>query len=351
MASRVNYFLKKTLGEDFLESLQKVELWKPATKTVLDPQEINTALQIVPRTVMSLLIRELAPMAVGETKEIPLFVAANAMLHITKQERDVYSGHIEEDNKHVTEFKFRSLPGVGLVILSAFELYDMDTLKDGQHRDLQENADGKIQKLIDDRLALHTLVNQVVEQKLMQKDAVNNMLLMKLTEELEKSKKKAQQITELEKMSKITVPMDEEYFRGMANGIAVADACINDKEPDFVDAPKKPGDEGYTEDFSKRLKGKLKGSPLKSFLDGRKKKLKKSEFSIELAKGENVNCPDCGKNIFDGQVFSGCICLGDDMERKLFIKKSEDGIKIRFSKGWDQENIEMLLEILRRKHG
>ena len=57
------------------------------------------------------------------------------------------------------------------------------------------------------------------------------------------------------------------------------------------------------------------------------------------------------KNIFDGKAFSGCICLGDDMDRKLFIKKTEDGVKVRFSKGWDKENIEMLLEVLRRKRG
>jgi hypothetical protein len=88
--------------------------------------------------------------------------------------------------------------------------------------------------------------------------------------------------------------------------------------------------------------------PLQAFLE---KTERKREYSVFMAKGETVHCPDCGKNIFDGKVFSGCICLGDDMERKVFIKKSEDSIKVRFSKGWDQENIEMLLEVLRKKRG
>jgi hypothetical protein len=94
-----------------------------------------------------------------------------------------------------------------------------------------------------------------------------------------------------------------------------------------------------------------KVSPLGGFLENRKSKNKPKSFSIELAKGEQVNCPDCGGNIFNGELFSGCICLGDDMDKKVFLKKTETGTQVRFSKGWDQENIEMLLEILRIKNG
>jgi DUF4097 and DUF4098 domain-containing protein YvlB len=86
--------------------------------------------------------------------------------------------------------------------------------------------------------------------------------------------------------------------------------------------------------------------PLAEFLEKRHKK----EFSVQMAKGEEFSCPDCRKNIFNGNVFSGCICLGQDMNRKVFIKKSEGGVKVRFSRGWDQENIEMLLEVLQRKN-
>ena len=73
MASGAEYFLKHTLGEDFLESLTKVELWKPGTKSTTDHEEIRTALQIVPRTVMALLIRELSALDVGITKRIMPF--------------------------------------------------------------------------------------------------------------------------------------------------------------------------------------------------------------------------------------------------------------------------------------
>ena len=52
-----------------------------------------------------------------------------------------------------------------------------------------------------------------------------------------------------------------------------------------------------------------------------------------------------------GQVFAGCICYGDDMDKKIYMSKSEKGVKVRFGKGWDPENIEMLLEVLRSKRG
>jgi hypothetical protein len=306
MSNKVDQFLAKTLGEDFFESLAKVELWKPGTRTTIDHEEIRTALKIVPRVVMTLLQNELIPMQIGETKELDLPFAPNAMVRVSKHERDVYSGEIEQDHKRLVDFKYRSLPGVGLVILSAFELYDMNEVK-GEHKDLQSDAEQKVQKLIDERLAMHRLIDEVVEGKLRQRDAVTQILLAKLTEALEAKK-------------------EPEPVKAEPIALAVPDASLMMSEQ----APKK------------------KGSPLKAFLENRKKP---KEFVVQMAKGEQVDCPDCGKNIFDGSIYAGCICLGDDMDRKVFIKKSEDGIKIRFARGWDTENIEMVLEVLRKKNG
>jgi len=90
-----------------------------------------------------------------------------------------------------------------------------------------------------------------------------------------------------------------------------------------------------------------KGSPVQDFLQ---KRQGKKEFSFHLAKGECINCPDCNKEIFNGSGFSGCICYGPDMDKKVFIKKSENGIRVSFPKSWDIENIEMLLEVLQKKN-
>jgi hypothetical protein len=314
MASDANYFLKKTLGEDFFESLAKFELWKPGTRTTIDHEEIKTALMIVPRTIMALLIRELTPMQIGETKEIHLPVSANPnhpLMRLTKHERDVYSGDIEENNKKIVDFKYRSIPGVGLVIMSAFELYDTEKLVEMPHAKEEQSEDitKKVQHLIDERLALHDLIGKVVDKRIEHRDAIKQLIMAKISENLPQKEE-----------PKASEPDPEQFVPAMANPYPMA-------------------------------KSAKKESPLKGFLDHKKNKVKPSEFDIEMSKGEHVHCPDCGKDIFDGQAFSGCICLGDDRDKKIYVKKTEEGVKIRFGKGWDHENIEMLLEVLRSKRG
>ena len=337
MSSRSDYFLKKTLGDDFFESLNKFELWKPGTRTTIDHEEIKTAFQIVPRIIMSILIRELSPMEIGQSKEFDLDInqsnPGDAKVKVNKHERDVYSGTVEQNNKVLVDFKYRSLPGVGLVIMSALELYDVNQL--GQPSpEIRAPAEVQVQKMIEDRMSIHALVNEVVDKKISERDAMKQMFLMRLTEELGKAKAEAQKIRDdINNISSIAKDSagDEDYLIGMANGVEVAKAIVNKTAPEFIE-PKK------------------KGSPLKKFIEDRKNKLKKNEFAVKMVKGECVNCEDCGKNIFDGTAFAGCVCLGDDMSRKVFIKKTEEGIKIRFGRGWDKENIEMLLETLRRRN-
>lgn len=320
MSSGANFFLKKALGEDFFQSLEKFELYKQGTRSVIDHEEVKTALQIVPRALMSFLIKELQPMMIGETKEIPLEITQSnppdAIMIVTKHERDVYSGEINGHTEKYTdrklaEFKFRSIPGVGLIILSTFEMYDVDHLEKETPEKHGMNAShvDMVQKLIDERLALHDLVSKVVDKKIAERDAVQALVLAKLSDKMHEPD------TSGPKMS----------------------APIELLEPK-KDKPK-----------MEKAEPKKKGSPLKDFLDTRTKK--KPEYSVELAKGEHVSCPDCGQNIFDGKAFSGCVCLGDDMDKKIYLAKSESGVKVRFGKGWDPENIEMLLEVLRRKRG
>lgn len=323
MAFNSDQFLSKTLGKDFFESLAKVELWKPGTRTTVDHEEIKTALMIVPRTLMALLIRELTPMTIGETKEIKLEVGSEAMVRLSKYERDVYSGEVFENNVRIVDFKYRSIPGVGLVIMSAFEMYDTEKLVDNDKQQPTEDVTQKVQQLIDERMDLHSLVTRVVDKKLEERDAIKALLMAKINEDL-KTKK---DIAELAHISKVSAPMEDEYFRGIANGIAVADSVVNKREPEFVESKKKE-------------------SPLKGFLDKRSNKVKPTEFAIEMAKNEQVDCPDCKKNIFDGNNIYTCVCFGDS--GKVYLKKTEDKIKIRFGRNWDIENIEMFLSVLRK---
>lgn len=308
--SNSDYFLNKLLGKDF-ESLLKTDIYKPGTRTVVDINDIKIGLQIVPRTVMSLLIRELSPMTINESKEIDIPFRINTVLKAVKHERDSISGEIVQENKKIAEFMHRSIPGVGLVLMSTLELYNIEDLSKDvvKENGPSDELVNKVQHLIDERLALHDLVGRVVDNKIQERDAIKQLLMAKINEALPEKTQVIHEEPIIEHPLLMDLPMAKSAIK--------------------------------------------KESPLKGFLNQKKNKTKTKpiEFSIEMAKGENVSCPDCQKNIFDGNAFSGCICFGEDSNKKVYIKKTEEGIKIRFGRGWDHENIEMLLSVLRSKRG
>lgn len=307
--SQSDQFIKNFLGESFFEDLKKSnELFKLGTQTALDPEEIRIGLKIVPRAVMSFLIAELVPMAVGDQKVVKLPFGVEAVLNVNKGDTDSYSGSVVSDNKPVYDYRNRSIPGIGIILLSTFELYNLGELE--KETKYEPAAEVAVQKLIDERMALHSLVTQVVEEKITQREAIQKLMMAKLTEALEAEKK-------------IVHP--------------VAPVHIHALTP--IDVQPK--------DIVKKETSPRKGSPLKEFIARKKPK----EFAIKMNKCETVDCPDCGKTIFGEGFFAGCVCLGENMNSQIWIKKAEDGVKIRFSRQWDVENIEMLLQILRRKDG
>jgi len=89
--------------------------------------------------------------------------------------------------------------------------------------------------------------------------------------------------------------------------------------------------------------------PLKNFLN---KKVEKKEFEIiNLTKSDSVRCPDCGSGLVsEGIWIKGCYCLGEDRSKKVYLTKSENRTVVRFSKNWDPDNIQMVLELLRKKN-
>lgn len=289
MTSDSNFFIKKMLGEDFFESLYKTEIWKPGTRSVSDTSDIEIGLKVVPKVLMKLLIGELTSMKIGETKEVQIPVQKQAMLRVTKTERDSFNGEIFEENKKITEFIGRSIPGIGLVLLSTFELYDIEQLT--QETKTDPSIEHKVQQIIDERFAIHDLISKVVDKKLMEKDAIQQLVLAKLTESISAPKK--------------------------------VDPIVENTMP-------------------------KKSLPLKEFLDARKSK---NEFKIQMEKSETISCPDCHKEIFSSSGFSGCVCFGENYDSKVRIKKTESGVKISFPKHWTPDNIEMLLEVLRNKNG
>jgi hypothetical protein len=297
-----NILLKSILDDEFLETLAKsADLYKIGSNSVLDPEEIRIGLKVVPRAVMSMLISELSPMEINSHIELNLPFGKMARLSANKNAADDYTGAIYDNNKLVYDFRNRSIPGLGIILLSTFELYDVEKINELQNPIGNEDIDRKVQKLIDERMELHSLVGRVVEDKLSQREAIHKLMMTKLSEALKTP----------------PPPIPEKAI------------------------------EVKLEDIAKKENDK-KGSPLKAFLS---RKNKPKEYHVEMTKSEKVDCDSCGQTIFGNGMFSGCICFGQDQHKKIWIKKSEDGIQLKFSRSWDEQNIEMLLETLRSSNG
>lgn len=310
-----NLSLNSILDDGFLKTLAKsADLYKIGSNTILDPEEIRIGLKVVPRAVMSLLISELVPMELNGSKDIELPFGKEAFIRVNKNAADDFTGTIYSDNKIVYSFRNRSIPGLGIILLSTFELYDMEDLKKPSEH--SEDIDSKIQKLIDQRMELHSLVGRVVEEKISQREALHKLMMVKLNEAVASIGTK-------------DVPI-------ATKGVPIAPPVVAIQKPIEI----KPEDITKKEPFSK------KGSPLKAFLE--RKKAPKS-YAVEMVKSESIRCPDCDQVVFGSGGYAGCICMGSDQHKKIWIKKTEDGVQLKFSRGWDPENIQLLLGTLRAK--
>lgn len=301
-------FISTMLGDDFLQDLVKFEVINAQTDTAISHDELADALKVVPRTLMSWLISNLTPMQHKEVKvfDLPFGKAEGAKMNTTKVSNDVYHAEIYRNGKVINKTSYRSIPGLGLVLLSTFELYDIDDLiSSGHSNDSKESAkinfagtSPDIAKMIDERLALRDMISSIVDGKLSQRDAIEKLVLAKIGQTLDKK--------------------------------------------DSQDSKKDKEQKAEKQDSDKTKKGSLK-----KFLDSRKKKGKKT-FNIELKKHDIVSCPDCGCDIFTKGNITGCMCFGENRNSKVYLAKTDSGFKVSFSKDWDQENIEMLLSVLRK---
>lgn len=193
--------IKNILGEEIVEDLEKSEIgsgiFKQDTKTALDPNEIKIALQIVPRAVLSYLVSHLKNLQIGGNLDLDL-PFCNGMVHVNKISHDVYTGEIYQDNKKKTEFKYRSLPGIGLIIMSTFELYDMVNLKEVKQEANNDKID-TMQKIIDERIKLKYMVSKIVDERLEERKNIEKIVQEKFLEMVSQEKPKQ----EIDKKSKL----------------------------------------------------------------------------------------------------------------------------------------------------
>lgn len=289
---RSDKIIKSMLGKDFFKELKKSHIFKLNSNVATSVDEIAVGLKIVPRTVMSFLVSNLSNLETNDNKDIDLPFAPECFLHISKKDSDVFSGYIysKERHKKLNEFNHTSIPGIGLVLMSTFELYDLNEIKNAKTKESEIFDIEKLQEIIDERLRLHSLVARVVDKKIAQRDAVEVLI-----------KERLQQLISEKKPTEPVVVLAE-----------------SDKKTS-----------------SEKLKNFLKQS-----------QQKKQEISIQ--KTEYIGCSDCGSVLYDnGKKMTLCICYGEDWNKEINIKKSENSIKMKFPKNIDPDNIQMLLNTLK----
>lgn len=316
---------KDILGDDIFDVIKKSEIssgiFKQSTKTAVDPEEIKIALQIVPRAILSFLISHLKPLEIGGILDVEL-PFCEGQLHVNKLTHDVYGGYIVCKGKKEAEFKYRSLPSIGLIILSTFELYDMADIGNIGHevKESEEDKYKKLQDLIDERLKLKCLIQSVVDQRISEREAIKQLIADKLAEQVEALQEEESEEEQEEEGDVEGEPLESEDELNIE---------IKDESGETM------------EELSKNKKSKLK-----QFLEGREKK---RQEKIELDKNDEIGCPDCGTDLYKGEnYFKLCVCYGDFHNKEIKFKKSKDGkIKFKFPKSFDIDNVEMLLDAIK----
>lgn len=287
--------VKSILGEDIFDTLEKAEIgsgiFKENTKTATDVGDIKVALQIVPRAILGWLFSNFKWREEGENIDLEL-PFANGRIQATKLSPDNYSGEIIQEGKRIARFKYRSLPAIGLILMSTFELYDMaqlDEIKKDRTPEQETKLD-KLQDIIDERLKLQSLICSVVDKRMSEREAIKEMIQARLN-----------------------------------HSIVVASTHHEEEEP-----------------------MENKKSKLREFLDNREAK---SKEPVELDKSE-VKCPDCQFTLHksEDKHIKLCVCYGEFMAKDIRIQKSEDGkVKLKFPKKFGIDNIEMLKSALKDK--
>ena len=320
---------KKILGEDIFDQIKKSDvgaIYKPESGTAVAMQELQMALQIVPRAVLSFLMSNLKNLDKGHSLQLKL-PFADATLEVTKIGADTYNGVIHSKGKINNEFNYRTIPAIGVIIMTTFELYDLKDLP-VQDESKQDNID-KLQKLIDERLYLRNLISMVLEEKLSQKEAIERFMSQKIGNMFHILPPK-EEVSQEEEEEEIDEEDSEEI-----------------EQSELSDEDEIQGN--LTEDEVKEIKvdiKKDKKNKLKEFLESRKEHTKKVQI-----KKEELVCGDCGSKIEKTEKsIKPCICFGALIDNYVKIKKNEGNFyTIKFPKQFDSENIKMFVSILKKQ--
>ncbi len=305
-------FVKAVIGDEGFEELRKNQIFRASTNTAVVVEELYAALRIVPKALLSYLVQKLRPLSPGEEAVIEIPGHEGAYIQLTKQDSDVYIGQFIRQGKLLHSFKHSTIPNIGAHLVTYFEMYDK-MIEDEQSNE-SESIDRKIHRMIEEKLALRDLISDVVDKKMQEKEAIQQMVMNRITSSLTVPK---------EPTVTIEVQEDGEFE-------------LDKKEEKTSMEPHKQ----KLHDMRSRL----------SEINKSKKDMSKSE--VIVVNNKEAHCPDCRKKIFTkSEGYHGCVCFGEDMKSKIYMAKTEDGkIALRFPKKWNPDNVKMFLDILNKKN-
>ena len=307
-------FVKAAIGDEGFEELRKNQIFRSSTNTVVLVEELDAALRIVPKILLSYLVQKLKPMSSGEESIIEIPGHEECYIRVTKQDSDVYIGQFIKNGQVVHNFKHSTIPNIGAHLVTYFEMYDR--IIESEQTKESEAVDQKIQRMIEEKLALRDMISDVVDKKMQEKEAIQQMIMNRIASSLTVNKEPT-----------VTIEVQKKENGGFE---------LDKKEEGASTEPHKQ----KLHDMRSRL----------SQINKSKRSISKSE--VIVIEDKEAHCPDCSKKIFTkSEGYHGCVCFGEDMKSKIYMAKTEDGkISLRFPKKWNPDNVKMFLDILNKKN-
>lgn len=307
--NRAEPLLRGLLGEIGLEALNKA-IVREGPDVVADPQDLYLSLLVVPRSILAWLMSSIRPMEPGDSKEFTVPGTDGAVMLVNKMASDVYKGNIVQGGKEIHKFHGVGLPALAGHLMTVFELYDE---VESSVAPMERESSVKLNELIT-RMVLSNMGQPAAAPTInihINGDKVSQPQPPKSEENAEKAEVPAEATS--------TPP-------------APPKPPAAPKAPPIPKAPKSPSTPSYS----------VPAAPAPSMQ-------KAGTFTVsseEMA----ARCPDCGEPEFMDGKYRGCPCFLTLGKAITEVTPTKDGkYRIRFGRGWDRENVETLIRILKKR--
>jgi len=338
--------LKSIMGEELFESLNKA-LVKLGTKSVVDLEELHSAMKTAPKAVIAFLMKELKGMEKDQTKEVEIPWDESAKMTVTKLDSDVYKGLIVKDGKIVHEFDLTAIPQLAAHIMSAFEIYDEE--EESEESEESEKSESMHEDIRQHLRALDDKINALMMLIASQSSMKKNEPWTKDFAKIAKANSEALGLIKPDVRKKFIDAVRGLKKAGLAPKMPTppkAGSNVGGKQG--LTQAGLHGDKTAHTDLSAKPKTNISANPMlnapKPSVPQPKqpKTLTQSEKTMTVQKSELLHkCIDCGQPVSD------CACFRA-LSRPEVKKTEGQNITLKFKGDWDQESIQALYKSIKR---